>query len=304
LISIIEKNINAEGHVRLKLLKLNAYGQGGFFKPHRDTPHSEQHIGSLVVCLPSQFTGGELVIRHDGCETPVDFTSAKSGKIAWVFLYSDCEHEVLPVISGTRITVAYDVILDSEPKGLALSEDLAAIEIANTIKRIIEAPGKKDCLAFALRHQYPSTVQNSHWLNRSFVRELQGRLKGVDASLHRAIALLKLKASYVALYNPEDVYVDSGDESKTDSDGGSHEDDGLDRFRENYYYSRTFHLEPGEDICAAILNGAERTNDGMIWVTKPEEHHFAVGTPYVSYGNEAQSDVYYTAVALLVTINE
>lgn len=48
------------------MYKLNVYSEGGFFKSHRDTPKDDKHIGSLVVCLPSDFKGGELVVRQDG----------------------------------------------------------------------------------------------------------------------------------------------------------------------------------------------------------------------------------------------
>ena len=50
--------------LRAELYKLNIYARGGFFKAHVDTPRSEKMFGSLVVCLPTQFTGGELIVRH------------------------------------------------------------------------------------------------------------------------------------------------------------------------------------------------------------------------------------------------
>ena len=40
---------------------MNVYsGPTGCFKAHVDTPHGGNMFGSLVVCLPSQFTGGSL----------------------------------------------------------------------------------------------------------------------------------------------------------------------------------------------------------------------------------------------------
>ena len=52
--------------IRAERYKLNIYSTGGHFKAHVDTPRSKEMFGSLVVCLPSQFTGGELVTRHQG----------------------------------------------------------------------------------------------------------------------------------------------------------------------------------------------------------------------------------------------
>ena len=66
---------NIQG-IQTELYKLNICS-GGFFKAHVDTPRSEQMFGSLVVCLPSQFYGGELVIRHHGHTVKFDWSSPR-----------------------------------------------------------------------------------------------------------------------------------------------------------------------------------------------------------------------------------
>eukprot|EP01135_Chromosphaera_perkinsii_P006212 Nk52_evm1s454 gene=Nk52_evmTU1s454 len=50
------KKIHAELH------KINVYGPGGFFDSHWDTPRDELSFGTLVVCLPVAFKGGELCV--------------------------------------------------------------------------------------------------------------------------------------------------------------------------------------------------------------------------------------------------
>ena len=57
--------------VRAELYNLNIYGPEGFFKSHVDTPHGNTMFGSLVICLPTDFTGiGRLIYatlqRHVG----------------------------------------------------------------------------------------------------------------------------------------------------------------------------------------------------------------------------------------------
>ncbi|KIJ40410.1 hypothetical protein M422DRAFT_173710, partial [Sphaerobolus stellatus SS14] len=93
--------------------KLNAYTEGGFFKAHRDTPKSSEQVGTLIICLPSAFTGGSLRISHKGQDQIIDWAEAASNfqgnALPWVFLFSDVEHEVYPVTSGVRLTLAYDV---------------------------------------------------------------------------------------------------------------------------------------------------------------------------------------------------
>ena len=96
--------------IRAELYKLNVYSTGGFFKVHVDTPRSSDMFGSLVVCLPSQFKGGELVTRHKGREVIFDEPQqSPTSSIKWAAFFSDVEHEVLPVTSGHRITLTYNL---------------------------------------------------------------------------------------------------------------------------------------------------------------------------------------------------
>lgn len=77
--------------VLAEFYKVNIYGPGGFFKPHFDTPRSPDMFGSLVICLPSRFTGGELVLRHSQkCGITHQFDWAgQSDKLQWAAFYSD-----------------------------------------------------------------------------------------------------------------------------------------------------------------------------------------------------------------------
>lgn len=80
----------------------------GKFKAHVDTPRSNGQIGSLVVCLPLAHEGGQLQVRHTGREFTFDWGSCTDA-ISWAAFYSDCEHEVLEVTSGHRITLTYNL---------------------------------------------------------------------------------------------------------------------------------------------------------------------------------------------------
>ena len=98
--------------LKAELYKLNIYARGGFFKAHVDTPRSDKMFGSLVVCLPTQFTGGELIVRHSKQEIKYDWSSTASdtpSTLHWAAFFSDVEHEVLPVIEGYRVTLTYNL---------------------------------------------------------------------------------------------------------------------------------------------------------------------------------------------------
>ncbi|KAH9902339.1 hypothetical protein F4778DRAFT_737273 [Xylariomycetidae sp. FL2044] len=97
--------------VRAELYKLNVYtGPSGHFRPHRDTPRSPSHFGSLVLCLPLAHEGGQLVVRHQGQDQTFDWSKLQAEPgIHWAAFYGDCEHEVLPVHSGHRVTLTYNL---------------------------------------------------------------------------------------------------------------------------------------------------------------------------------------------------
>lgn len=78
------------------------------FRSHVDTPRSDLQIGSLVVSLPSEHEGGQLVVRHGGHSTTFDWSGPMTD-IKWAAFYSDCEHEVLEVTSGHCITLTYNL---------------------------------------------------------------------------------------------------------------------------------------------------------------------------------------------------
>ena len=103
--------------IQAKLYKLNIYALGGHFKAHVDTPRSEKMFGSLVVCLPTQFSGGALVTRHNGREVQFDWSSSTQSplqSVCWASFFSDVEHEVLPVTEGYRITLTYNLYSNTQ----------------------------------------------------------------------------------------------------------------------------------------------------------------------------------------------
>ena len=123
----IEETLTPGRYVSLDRYKLNVYSKGGFFKPHVDTPSGNEMIGTLVLCLPSPHRGGELCVNHDGSQHVFDFSrhSGDTTRIQWAAFYSDCIHEVKPVIEGHRVTVTYNITLPKEDYNLYKSRRFA-----------------------------------------------------------------------------------------------------------------------------------------------------------------------------------
>ena len=144
------------------------YGPGQFFRRHRDSEKSDGMIATLVVTLPSTFTGGELVVEHHG-EQVIDHGSPD--ELGLVAFYTDCEHEVLPVTRGSRISLTYNLVAGpravpiadtgaTDPAVAALAEQLRehfATPVPDTTWRASSDPAlprPPDQLVYLLDHQY------------------------------------------------------------------------------------------------------------------------------------------------------
>lgn len=102
--------LGVTGPVTAELYKLLVYDKGGFFVSHRDTEKAPGMFATLVLALPSQSEGGELVVRHKDREVRLDLTCDEPSEIAFAAFYADCVHEVLPVTAGCRATLVFNLI--------------------------------------------------------------------------------------------------------------------------------------------------------------------------------------------------
>ncbi|KAM5533680.1 hypothetical protein V8D89_012647, partial [Ganoderma adspersum] len=175
--------------MRTELYKLNVYGEGAFFKPHKDTPRSQSMFGSLVVIFPTPHEGGALILRHEDEEVTFDAATLLLGRnssIAYVVFFSDVEHEVAPVVSGHRVTLTYNLVFgkrrDPAPPNNLEDTLTALLDDAKFMPR-------GGTLGFGLRHHYPFPKA---WTRRmeSPLKSLKAWLKGSDATLFAACAEL------------------------------------------------------------------------------------------------------------------
>ena len=96
-----------------RLYKLLVYERGGFFAAHSDTEKVDGMVATLSMSLPTEGTGGELVIRHRGRETVVDMNAEEPSEVAFAAFYADCRHETRPVRDGHRLSLVFNLCLRS-----------------------------------------------------------------------------------------------------------------------------------------------------------------------------------------------
>ncbi|KAF8531985.1 hypothetical protein JB92DRAFT_3104369 [Gautieria morchelliformis] len=291
------------------LYKLNAYGKGGFFKPHRDTPKSARHIGTVVVALPIPFEGGDLRVSHEGKEVLFEWgttcSTSLQGRMAlpWAFLFSDVEHEVLPVKSGTRVTLAYDIFTSKEtaPSCAPVMDGMslpfyADLKAALNNKDFLPQGGK---VAVALSHAYPISSQ-------SLLETFASHLKGSDAALHRVLLVSGLTMELRGVHSPQDVwdeYKEYPNHDKFGPRGGTYHREIMftsDSAKVKFYEGDDM-WQDGDVELLKSQYGA-RVEPDLIWARKPRPKAFSNSGYYVAYGNEASLGTLYAAAAFILHI--
>jgi hypothetical protein len=134
------------------------YDAGSFFVSHRDTEKAPGMFATLVIVLPSLYTGGELLVRHRGQEARLELNITEPSEVAFAAFYADCLHEVLPINSGCRLTLIYNLLRTdktpvSEPPEYGEEQD----ELADCLLAWAEDPLAADGpvkLIYPLEHAY------------------------------------------------------------------------------------------------------------------------------------------------------
>jgi hypothetical protein len=101
--------LGVTGPVVADLYKLLVYDPGSFFVNHRDTEKAAGMFATLLIVLPSIYTGGALLVRHRGREARLNLSCPEPSQVAFAAFYADCVHEVLPIISGYRLALVYNL---------------------------------------------------------------------------------------------------------------------------------------------------------------------------------------------------
>ena len=118
IVAWVANKLGVNGSVNAELYKLLVYDTGSFFVSHRDTEKSSGMFATLVIVLPSNYAGGELLVRHRGEESRLNLNVTDPSEIAYAAFYADCRHEVLPVTSGCRLTLIYNLLRTDQSQPL------------------------------------------------------------------------------------------------------------------------------------------------------------------------------------------
>lgn len=147
--------------------KMLVYGPGQFFAPHQDSERADNMWGSLVVVLPTDCSGGALVVEHNGEKKTLQRRKDSKNNLLFAGFYADCQHEVRPVVAGHRVVLTYhlsykqDLPAPKPPASLSVAVNRVAqcLESYFTTSRpvssySVEPQAPPDRLIYLLDHEY------------------------------------------------------------------------------------------------------------------------------------------------------
>jgi hypothetical protein len=304
--------------VSAELYTVNVYTDGGHFAPHKDTPRGHDMFGTLVVCLPSQFRNGNLVLRHRGVVQKHHWGLAiekqtTPNKLHWAAFFGDVDHQIERVWIGARVTLTY-LLRRGEPKTPA--RDVAGRDLAPRIQQAWQALladksflPKGGILGYPCCHLYHQDARFQR--KQSAVnRQSSTRLKGRD----QLVAATALQAGLRVRFNPY-MFEDCTDETWQ-----------LDRFPTSKEKSSLGWQVDSSDLEGALpIRASSETegNFGVTWLEPPpssdkstwqskEERdlelpaaarlHSCDYCPWGYFGNESSQVDLYTFAALHIEI--
>lgn len=121
-LGLIKSDLGLEDYIiTAHLYKLLIYREGDFFLPHKDSEKEKGMFGTLVIGLPSLYTGGALEISFEGVTEIADFAKNDTAHtINYAAFYADCDHEVKPLTSGYRVCLVYNLVQKKAGKKIEL----------------------------------------------------------------------------------------------------------------------------------------------------------------------------------------
>ena len=187
-------SLEVQAHLKIeaRLDKLVLYGEGSFSAPHRESKKEEQgSFGTLVVVLPSNFTGGEIVVAHKLQTETFDQSASSTFQSQYAAFYANCKHKLKNVASGHCLCVVYNLVkvggYGSLPKVLDNNLTLKSLNAAAKAwgADCLVSTGSSTCckkIVLMTTHIYtPAGIRNEGGISAAY--------KGEDAAIVKLLDL-------------------------------------------------------------------------------------------------------------------
>jgi hypothetical protein len=148
-------------------------------------------FATVVLVLPSSYTGGQVHVSHAGSSEAFDFAPHSLTTMCALAWYTDVLHEVKPITSGYRLVLTYNLIHTAPgiPQPTLPDMHNAVTELRSVLHKWAECQYPDDpklrIVAYLLKHKY------------SKVNLEMGALKGEDAHKVSHLRIIAQELGYV-----------------------------------------------------------------------------------------------------------
>lgn len=232
----------SEDSIQLELHNLLLYEKGQFFARHQDTEKSLNMVATLIVVLPSPYSGGELLVQNKDQRKCFSCSSQRKGQLHAILFYADSPHEIKPVRSGNRLALTYNVCIKQKPlsqnqpsKVNSLTQPILRLFSAQDVPKKTQYRHGKRPLVILLDHQYSQKGLSWDKLKGRDRKTIEEFLANKDhCGLEFALALIDVKETREANevsnggYRSFDGYDDEADDDEDDFDDEADDDEQVD----------------------------------------------------------------------------
>ncbi|MBL4761443.1 MAG: 2OG-Fe(II) oxygenase [Gammaproteobacteria bacterium] len=173
--------------LRAKLYKMLVYEKGSFFLPHQDTEKQQGMVATLIIALPSEHSGGTLIVEHQGQQKKISFGGVKSGEhMQYAAFFSDCQHEVKPIKEGYRVCLVYNLLVKRTKK----QSHVVTSSTDALTSLLAEWHQQQDKLVFVFDHQYTQAQLALNYMkaqDHEACRQLLAAAKAANYDAHLAL---------------------------------------------------------------------------------------------------------------------
>ncbi|GJE87377.1 hypothetical protein PsYK624_034600 [Phanerochaete sordida] len=126
----------AASRPRAELYKLLLYETGSHFLPHLDTEKADGMFATIIIVLPSHFTGGAAHLSFGELSTVYDCSPKSQLETSVMAWYTDVTHEIKPITSGHRLALSYNLLHTTSSLRPALHPQNS---VAEKLRRVLRA---------------------------------------------------------------------------------------------------------------------------------------------------------------------
>jgi hypothetical protein len=149
------EDLGVQVATRAERYKLLLYEKGAFFKAHKDSEKCPGMFGTLVICLPSEHSGGEVHLVHGSQSRTLETAQTSSFNLSTLAWYADVQHEVAPVTAGYRLVLTYNLVQDGiGPKQTAAVLDQKHARFERALRLWNDDFCYQNLFIYPLEHQY------------------------------------------------------------------------------------------------------------------------------------------------------